>query len=200
MLNLYIVRHGQTEWNLERRFQGWLDSPLTEHGVESAKQLKQHLKPHRFHHCVSSPSPRASRTMELILSEHHGGYKTDERLREINLGPWQGMKHEEIEVQFPEQLEIFYNHPENFWLSDAETYHDVYERVNGFLNEQVTTAKKKSEPHNVLVVTHGVTLMMFQLIMDGKPLKELSEYTVAPNTQVHHYAYHEDRFSKKVVD
>ncbi len=196
MLNFYIVRHGQTEWNIERRFQGWLDSPLTEHGVESALELKAHLEDYKFHHCYTSPSQRAARTMGLVLSDHHQSFKTDERLREINLGPWQGMKHEEIEMEFPEQLEIFYNHPEIFWLTDAETYHDVYDRVKSFLNEQIESYKEHDRDHNILIMTHGVTLMVFQLIFDGKPVSELKNYSVAKNTQVHHYLYSENEFTR----
>lgn len=196
MLNFYIVRHGQTEWNIERRFQGWLDSPLTEHGVESALELKAHLEDYKFHHCYTSPSQRAARTMGLVLSDHHQSFKTDERLREINLGPWQGMKHEEIEMEFPEQLEIFYNHPEIFWLTDAETYHDVYDRVKSFLNEQIESYKEHNRDHNILIMTHGVTLMVFQLIFDGKPVSELKNYSVAKNTQVHHYVFMDEGFSR----
>lgn len=194
MLNFYIVRHGQTEWNTERRFQGWLDSPLTEHGIESALALKTQLKDYKFHHCYTSPSQRAARTMGLVLSDHHQSFTTDERLREIKLGPWQGMRHEDIEREFPEQLEIFYNHPENFWLSEAETYHDVYDRVQSFLTDQIALHIDKSRPHNVLVMTHGVTLMVFQLIFDGKPVSELRNYSVAKNTQVHHYQYTPDGY------
>ncbi len=59
MINLYVVRHGQTKWNVERRFQGWLDSPLTENGVKCAADLRDQLSHIQFDACYASTSPRA---------------------------------------------------------------------------------------------------------------------------------------------
>lgn len=195
MLNLYIVRHGQTIWNTERRFQGWLDSPLTPHGVECALILKEKLAPLDFHVRISSPSPRAEKTMQLIISDEEA-YHLDPRLREIRLGVWQGMTHEEIEVIYPEYLEMFYNRPEKFLMPDSESYFDVHARVKAFLQELVDTYHNADEETNVLIVTHGVTLMIFKLIFDNMPVSELGRYSVSKNVQVHHYQYVSDHFIK----
>jgi len=195
MLNLYIVRHGQTVWNTERRFQGWLDSPLTAHGIECAQILKDKLAPLDFQVRISSPSPRAEKTMQLITSDEKS-YHLDPRLKEIRLGVWQGMTHEEIEVIYPEYLEMFYNRPEKFLMPDAESYFDVHTRVKSFIDELVSNYSETDDETNVLVVTHGVTLMIFKLIFDEMPVSELGRYTVSKNVQVHHYRYEGERFIK----
>ena len=194
MLNFYIVRHGQTQWNTERRFQGWLDSPLTETGIQRAEALKMNLQHIDFDAYFTSPSPRASKTMALIAKEP-GVVRQDIRLREIMLGNWQGMTHDDIEVLYPEQLALFYNQPELFELHEAETYHDVHARVVSFIESIKAEFDRENEEKNILIVTHGVTLMVFQLIFDGAEVSELTRYSVAKNAQVHHYHYENGMFT-----
>lgn len=196
MLNIYLVRHGQTEWNIERRFQGWLDSPLTTNGIECALALKEKIAPIKFDRFITSPSDRAVRTLELILPDYASHFEQDERLREINLGPWQGMTHEAIEELYPEQLKFFYMNPESFNLQHAETYHDIYERINRFIVEIADAYSLDRENTNILVVTHGIALMIFQLIFDGLTLSELPRYSVSNNATLHHYCYNGERFTR----
>ncbi len=203
MINLYVVRHGQTKWNVERRFQGWLDSPLTENGVKCAAQLRDQLSHIHFDACYASTSPRAYKTLELILSSNSSDYQTDDRLKEIRLGAWQGMTHTQIEDKYPVELELFYDDPEGFNLEEAETFPEVYSRVKSFIDEVINDHEMKKleipdyEPSNILIVTHGVTLKLAQLIFDGAPLGELVNYNVANNAQVHHYQYTKGAFEKQ---
>jgi len=194
MLNLYIVRHGQTKWNTERRFQGWLDSPLTENGILRAQELRLKLEPIKFDACISSPSGRAVKTLALIVDLEPHLQSVDDRIKEIMLGNWQGMTHEEIETLYPEQLDLFYNNPESFKLHDAESYQDVYDRVSSFIESLKVEFACDNEEKNVLIVTHGVTLMVFQLIFDNADISELTRYSVANNAQIHHYRYSEEAF------
>ena len=185
MLHLYLIRHGQTLWNTQRRFQGWLDSPLTENGIQAAIKLKDELKSVFFHDYISSPSPRAFNTLKLVSGMPDDKLKTDDRIREIMLGSWQGMTHEEIEDLYPEHIAMFYDEPEKFSFSHAETFFNVYDRVKSFILD--LEAKADDSDKNVLVVTHGVTLMIFQLIFNGDEIKDLNRYRVAGNVEVHRY-------------
>lgn len=196
MLNIYLVRHGQTEWNIQRRFQGWHDSPLTEQGVACALELAQKISHIPFHRFISSTSERAMKTMALILPSNVSEFECDDRLREICLGPWQGLTHEAIEELYPEQIMQFYMTPERFKLQDAETYTDVMMRISDFLEALLAEHSVEVEPFNVLIVTHGITLMLFQLIFDGNPLSELPRYSVSDNAAVHHFSYKEGRFTR----
>lgn len=196
MLNIYLVRHGQTEWNIQRRFQGWLDSPLTEQGIACALELGKKISHVSFGRFISSPSERAMKTMDLILPSNVSEYECDDRLREICLGPWQGLTHEAIEELYPEQIMQFYMAPERFSLQDAETYEDVMKRISDFLDALIAEHAEGIEPYNVLIVTHGITLMLFQLIFDGNPLSELPRYSVSDNAAVHHFSLIEGRFTR----
>src|SRR6185312_10572852 len=98
-LTLYFCRHGETEANVEKRFQGHgLDTPLTRTGHKQAKRIAKILKHHARHFArltfVSSPLQRARITMEIVrlhLDLPPSEYSTDQRLREINLGIWEGL-------------------------------------------------------------------------------------------------------------
>ena len=92
MLFLYIVRHGETEWNKEGRIQGRLNSDLTSKGKKYAKLLGERLKDTEFAHLISSPSGRTLETAQLIKGNRDLPVVTDERIMEMNLGSWQGMK------------------------------------------------------------------------------------------------------------
>src|SRR5258705_6810832 len=108
-LTLYFCRHGETEANVERRFQGHgLDTPLTPRGHKDAKRvakiLKCHVKQVARLKYVSSPLQRARTTMEIVRSHLDlppSEYSTDQRLREINLGIWDGLTHEEARALNP---------------------------------------------------------------------------------------------------
>lgn len=196
MLHLYLIRHGQTEWNTQRRFQGWLDSPLTQLGIDAALSLKEELKDILFDTYMSSPSPRAYKTLSLVSNASEDVLKTDSRLREIMLGSWQGMTHDEIETLYPEHIAMFYDEPEKFAFSNAETFYDVYDRVKSFISD-LEALDVADEEKNILVVTHGVTLMVFQLIFNGESVADLNRYRVAGNVEVHKYHCHNKTWSER---
>jgi broad specificity phosphatase PhoE len=87
----YIVRHGQTEWNVEKRIQGCSDIPLNDVGRAQAVELKEKLKDIDFAFCFSSDLQRAAETARIILSVHPLiAVQFDKRLRQRNYGPWEG--------------------------------------------------------------------------------------------------------------
>jgi probable phosphoglycerate mutase len=86
MITLYITRHGETEWNKEKRMQGWLDSNLTESGIKNAVSLGERLKETEFTAIYSSPSGRTKATTSLIRGERDIPVIYDENLKEIKLG------------------------------------------------------------------------------------------------------------------
>src|SRR5579872_7049036 len=96
LCTLYIVRHGETQWNVERRVQGQIDTPLTEHGKEQAKALGNLFKTIHFDAVFSSDLLRAQRTAELITLEKKLAVVTSELLRERSFGSFEGKYLEEI--------------------------------------------------------------------------------------------------------
>jgi len=104
--DLLIIRHGESEWNLEHRWQGWLDSPLTELGERQARHRAESLAESRFAPAVvfSSDLGRARRTAEIIAERLTAPTATDKGFRERCGGDWEGCTIAEIEARWPEQL------------------------------------------------------------------------------------------------
>lgn len=92
MTRLLITRHGETQWNTEKRMQGRSDSPLTAHGIWQAQQLARRLKDEKIDAIYSSPTPRAARTAEILKGSRGLQVRLLDDLMEINLGDWEGRK------------------------------------------------------------------------------------------------------------
>lgn len=118
---IYFLRHGQTAWNAERRIQGHLDAPLNDLGraqaARNGRALADLVGDSSAFDYISSPLLRASETMEIVRRElglDPKGYRTDLRLREYNLGDWQGSLYADIERDFPEHIAEQQRDPWNF--------------------------------------------------------------------------------------
>ena len=109
-----LVRHGQTDYNVQGRWQGFLDIPLNENGLKQAKLLAKSLKDYPIDVFISSPLNRALVTTETVAKIHgmEVAY-TDERLREINFGDCAGLNPDEREKRLPALMELWKNRP---WL------------------------------------------------------------------------------------
>lgn len=169
MIHLYVVRHGETEWNKEKRSQGRLDSALTVKGVDDARSLGARLKDTQFCQIISSPSGRTLETARLIKRERPIPLTTDDRLMEIDLGHWQGKTDSEVKDLYPEAYDAYWNEPEAFAGEGGETFLQVQERLLEFL----TDLEKKVKEGNVLIVTHGIVLKTLYLLCRNAPIKQL---------------------------
>jgi probable phosphoglycerate mutase len=151
---IYLVRHGQTEFNRERRIQGHVDSPLTELGVRQAKAvgrlLRDLIRDPVGWRIVSSPLGRAHATAELVSAKLGGlPVEFDHRLKEMSWGAYDGRLRAELEAQEPETF------GRTGWAFDAgtgESYEAVSERVGAWL------ASLPPEPERRIVcVSHGIS-------------------------------------------
>ncbi len=118
---IYFLRHGETDWNAAKRIQGHLDAPLNDKGrgqaARNGRVLAELIRDADAFDFVSSPLVRASETMEIVRRElglDPKGYRTDLRLREYNLGDWQGSLYPDIERDFPELIAERDRDPWNF--------------------------------------------------------------------------------------
>lgn len=135
---VYLLRHGQTEWNAEGRFQGKLDSPLTALGVAQAEAYGRRLAPlaESLDAVVVSPLGRARRTSEVIRSM--GAFPTeqlDERFSEVSLGSWDGLTHVDINACWPGQLEGASSFDWYFRSPDGERYEEAAARARDWLSD-----------------------------------------------------------------
>lgn len=177
---LIHIRHGETDWNLARRLQGWRDIPLNDTGRAQARGNGLRLKalferlgmgPESFE-WVASPMARARETMEIIRGElglDVGAYRVDDRLREISYGTLEGKTHEEIEAEAPELYEQLRSAKWTFLPPGGENYPNLVARVAATLAEIRGPG---------LVVAHGGVLRALLSLLAGGPTPEIADFAV----------------------
>ncbi|GCE50941.1 putative phosphoglycerate mutase [Thermosporothrix hazakensis] len=169
---LYITRHGETQWNIERRLQGWQDSPLTALGVCQAQWLGEALREVAFTAIYTSPSQRTRTTAELIGAHHSCDIIPHDALRELYMGDWEGKTREELQQREPEIFAAFWSRPHLYRpVNGSESFYDLRERVLPFL--QSVLEKQKGE--TLLLVTHAATLKTIMAFFDERPMERLWE-------------------------
>ncbi|WP_428910551.1 histidine phosphatase family protein [Niallia sp. Krafla_26] len=168
MLTLYIVRHGETEWNKEGRIQGRLNSSLTENGRQVARLLGERLRDVDFFRVISSPSERTRETTELIIGDRGLLYETADGIMEMDMGPWQGLLMDEIRKRYADQYDCFRNRPEDYLNEEAESFIDMYKRAEKFLS----TLLESGDTGNLLVVSHGLFIKSLFLVIKGIPIND----------------------------
>ena len=133
-----LVRHGQTDYNVQGRWQGFLDIPLNENGLKQAKLLAKSLKDYPIDVFISSPLNRALVTTETVAKIHgmEVAY-TDERLREINFGDCAGLNANEREKRFPALMELWKNRPWLVTFPNGESLLDMQYRGRLALEDAV---------------------------------------------------------------
>jgi alpha-ribazole phosphatase len=178
MTQLYLVRHGQTDWNVEGRYQGQSDLPLNAVGRAQAAQLSQRLAGIPFIAVYSSDLQRAKETAEILAAVGGLAVQVDPRLREIKLGQWEGQLMTEIVARYPAAWAERQRDPVHARAPEGETVAEVAERV-----AEAATAIARAHPAGpVLVVSHGVALATLICQARRQPLPETYE-AIPPNGQ-----------------
>lgn len=165
-MRLFLVRHGQTDWNLAQRFQGQSDIPLNETGRQQAQALAARLSDLQFDVVYASDLRRAAETAHIFLrrSDLCPAFHLDARLREIHFGAWEGCTYDEIKAKFPAALaaweaDVYTNAPPG-----GESLRHLAERVRSFLDD----LRAAHDAQTVLLVAHGgvlQTLICFALAL-----------------------------------
>ena len=149
---LVLVRHGETDWNRQGRFQGQIDIPLNANGRAQAEAAGRFLAPVAFHRAYSSSMARPRQTAEAILASHPGVPLTTTRgLVEIGHGLWEGRLEQEIAEGWPQLLADWKRAPETVQMPEGETIHDVWNRSLATWN---TMARSLGREETALVVAH----------------------------------------------
>lgn len=154
---LYFVRHGQTEWNRQRRLQGIMDSPLTREGLQQAGKVAGRLSGIHFDAIYSSDLGRAMETASIITSQLNSTpIVPDTRLRERNFGIFHGFNWEEIITRFPEEGRKEKEAQTDYVIPGGESRQQMLGRVVAFLDD-ISRLHPKGR---VLAVSHGGVLSL----------------------------------------
>jgi broad specificity phosphatase PhoE len=174
MTTLWLVRHGQTNWNLTGRWQGQASHApeLNEVGRAQALSIRDQLKNVPFTAIYSSDLLRSRQTAELIAKPLGLPVTLEPRLREMNLGSWEGMLSDDIQAQFPQELLMRAQDPLNTRAPQGESPSEVATRVYAALDE--IAAKHRGE--SVLIVAHGVSLAVIICRTEQIPLDRVYEH------------------------
>jgi len=148
---IILIRHGETEWNSQQRMQGHSNSDLSSVGQAQIQALGQWLKNVPFDLIYSSDSPRAKQTAEAITQFSGHELQFDQRLREKNLGVFEGLTSEEARERHPEVFRLFKTAGSKYVVDEGESTQQLQDRALEIVNE----IRIKHPEERVLLVTHG---------------------------------------------
>lgn len=171
MTKLYLLRHGETEWNRQRRTQGSTDTDLSETGLYQAYRLSQRLSEEDITAIYSSDLKRAYATARILGKELNLPVKIQRALREMNFGHWEGMDIDSIKKQHSEVHRLWISSPKEAVISGAERLIDVQTRIV----EAVNGIIRLHRGEKIAIVSHGITLKCLIFGLIGIDLSNMSK-------------------------
>ena len=154
-IRLLLARHGLTDWNIERRYQGQTDVPLNETGRRQARALARRLAGEEIDAIYASDLRRAWETAQYIAGRHTCPLQPDPRLREMCFGVWEGLTYDEISRMYPEALAAWVASPDSP-PPGGEPLGQVVQRVD----EMLAALRKTHRRQTVVLVAHGGLLQV----------------------------------------
>ncbi len=163
-MKLILVRHGETEWVRQGRYQGSTDVPLNKRGFLQAKAVARRLKEVKPSIIYSSQLKRAQETANAIAQKCRKKILVDSRLNELSFGRWEGEYHEQVRLRFPNQSRHWYRARWTSRPPGGESLRSLEKRVSSFLTD-LTTRFKNGQ--TCVLVTHGGPIRMFLIRVLG---------------------------------
>ncbi len=154
MPKLYLLRHGQTDWNLEGRYQGQTDIPLNDTGKEQAEFVSKQLENEKISAVYSSDLSRARETAKAVAKKHNLEVIEIPELKEINQGTWEGMLYEDIKKKYAKELKERKIDPMNIAPPGGETVREFKKRILSGFNSII---EKHNNNETIAIVSHGFT-------------------------------------------
>ena len=188
MTSIYLVRHAQAVGNLERRFQGHTDHPLTPMGILQARSVGHRFQALPIRQVYTSPLRRAYDTAAAIASIHGQAPVREPGLIEINGGDLEDRLFDELSAIYPEEYRNFIEAPHSFTaVGQGETYRQVYERMRDVTLELADRHRGQT----IVLVSHGCALRCLLSYAMGLPLQRMNEVPWGQNTGVSHLLFSE---------
>ncbi|MCX6055285.1 MAG: histidine phosphatase family protein [Chloroflexi bacterium] len=172
MTQFYLVRHGQTDWNVARRYQGHTDIPLNQVGTQQAQNLAEKLAADTFDAIFSSDLSRAVQTAEILGNRLHVMVCIDPRLREINHGIWEGMSLDEVKKKYADDFVRGAQDPTSIRAQGGESILEVAKRM-----AQSAREIQQAYPNGkVLIISHGLAVSTLYCQVKGISLNEVYQH------------------------
>ncbi|PCJ26393.1 MAG: hypothetical protein COA96_05155 [SAR86 cluster bacterium] len=168
-MELHLIRHGQTNWNEERRVQGQSESTLTERGIQQAKQLGERITHLKFDQVFCSSSVRTRQTADHVFANRNFNIEYLDSLREIFLGSWEGHLYDDIADREPDSHRHFWEQPHLFNVEGAETFFDLQNRAVKAVSKMATDFNQKK----IAIVSHGALIKSFLSHVEGRAMENL---------------------------
>lgn len=168
-MRILLLRHAETEWNRERRYQGWRDSSLSPTGREQAESVARLLAASPLAAVWSSPLARARETATLIAAPHKLPVREADAFKEMAFGVWEGLTRDEVQARFPEAHRAWAETPHEATWPGAETLGIVRERALAGLG----ALRAAHQGQTVCLVSHGITCRILILEALGLGLDRL---------------------------
>jgi len=175
-LRLILVRHGETAWNREPRFQGWIDIALCEEGRVQAEKVAQALAAQTVAAVYSSPLARARETAEILAKPHRVSVVADEAFREMSFGVWEGLTAGEVMAQFPDAHRAWRAEPHTVRFPGGEDLATAAARARA----GVERLREAHGDDTVVVVSHGLVIRLIVLEALGVPPARLRAVHATP--------------------
>ena len=184
-MKLYVIRHGQTDWNVAGKCQGMTDIELNSTGIKQAEQARNEITNYKIDLIICSPLKRARKTAEIINEVTNCKIISDERIIERCVGKIEGTTKEEWNSIIGDDVDIVNNYNLNYDKQDIEPIQTVCKRVWDLLDE----IKEKYKDKNVLLVTHGGTCRAINAYFNGIGEDEHVESAKIKNCEIREYEF-----------
>lgn len=172
-MKLFLVRHGQTDWNIKGKIQGSCDIELNVTGIKQAEELSSKIlkDKYKFSKIYSSLQRRAVKTAEILSKVTNVEYISMKGLEEINLGEWQGLSWAEVKEKYPAEYKEWYINRRYTKPPKGESYQDMLQRVLISIHKIID-----ENCDDVVIVTHGAVIMCIQCYLTNTPFDEMMKF------------------------
>lgn len=178
MFRLFLVRHGETDWNAAKRYLGQTDLPLNVTGRRQVEHLAQELREVNFLRCYTSDLIRARQTASTILQDHSTDLIIEPALREASFGNWEGLTYAEVCNKYPLEATSWIDSEGLIAPGGGESLEDLKERLTNWLEDLYA----EDSEGNILVVTHGGPLRLVLCLLMGLPITKHWKFSVEPSS------------------
>ena len=172
-MKIYLIRHGQTDWNLEGKIQGRHDVSLNETGSKQAELLAMGMDTRPVAQIFSSRQKRALETAQAVGRRQHVAVTVIDGLEEVEFGEWEGKTWDEISREYPEEFKVWCTEPAEIVPPGGESRPQIYRRIGNALKEILRRSRG-----DIAIVSHGAALAYMVSIMLEKELGDHDEIIV----------------------